>query len=226
MFDRQWEQRMATLRALNRRRATVPYEFHVNGGDAEQRKAQEQKVRTAEVHAIHALSEVRRLQRPSTALGSEIAQSAPRAFKLLSALHSTCRALLCLQRKLMRDGPCKMAHKYVVLAAGDILAWLLSYQIAGPLPPQGTFKTMPGASFFSLVPFSYIQCLALVPVDSVRRCLPLLALERRQRIILDMALDEELLPEQRWPHKSARGRVRPTPPPAFTDKADLKVRMW
>lgn len=35
---------MATLRALNRRRATVPYEFHVNGGTAEQRKAQEQKV--------------------------------------------------------------------------------------------------------------------------------------------------------------------------------------
>lgn len=41
---RQWEQRMATLRALNRRRATVPREFHVNGRDAELRKAQEQKV--------------------------------------------------------------------------------------------------------------------------------------------------------------------------------------
>lgn len=48
------------------------------------------------------------------------------------------------------------------------------------------------------------------------------ALERRQRIILDMALDDELLPEQRWPHKSARGRVRPTPPPPF-EKPDFKV---
>lgn len=44
LMDRQWEQRMATLRALNRRRATVPYEFHCNGGDAEQRKAQDLKV--------------------------------------------------------------------------------------------------------------------------------------------------------------------------------------
>lgn len=32
------------MRALNRRRATVPYEFHVNGGTAEQRKEQEKKV--------------------------------------------------------------------------------------------------------------------------------------------------------------------------------------
>jgi hypothetical protein len=40
-----------------------------------------------------------------------------------------------------------------------------------------------------------------------------------------MALDDELLPEQRWPHKSARGRVRPAPPPAFTEKPGFKVRM-
>ena len=39
---------MATLRALNRRRATVPYEFHCNGGDADQQKAQEKKVSAAE----------------------------------------------------------------------------------------------------------------------------------------------------------------------------------
>ncbi|GLC54736.1 hypothetical protein PLESTB_000900700 [Pleodorina starrii] len=41
------------------------------------------------------------------------------------------------------------------------------------------------------------------------------AQERRQRIILDMQLDSELLPETRWPHKSPRGKVRRTPPPPY-----------
>lgn len=41
------------------------------------------------------------------------------------------------------------------------------------------------------------------------------ATERRQRIILDMQLDSELLPESRWPYRMPRGRVRPeVPPPA------------
>ncbi|KAF5828311.1 hypothetical protein DUNSADRAFT_17795, partial [Dunaliella salina] len=56
MLHMQWEQRMATLRALNRRRATVPYEFHVNGGDAEQRRAREQKdagIEGAKVFEVH-----------------------------------------------------------------------------------------------------------------------------------------------------------------------------
>lgn len=35
------------------------------------------------------------------------------------------------------------------------------------------------------------------------------ARERRQRIVLDMALDSELLPEMRWPFMSPRGKVRP-----------------
>ncbi|KAG2452703.1 hypothetical protein HYH02_002935 [Chlamydomonas schloesseri] len=39
--------------------------------------------------------------------------------------------------------------------------------------------------------------------------------ERRQRIILDMQVDAELLPEMRWPYKSPRGKVRPTPMPAY-----------
>ncbi|PNH10404.1 hypothetical protein TSOC_002848 [Tetrabaena socialis] len=42
--------------------------------------------------------------------------------------------------------------------------------------------------------------------------------ERRHRIILDMQVDAELLPEMRWPHKSPRGKVRPTPIPAFLVK--------
>ncbi len=40
---------------------------------------------------------------------------------------------------------------------------------------------------------------------------PCQALERRQRIILDMHLDAELLPEMRWPNRMPRGRVRPSP---------------
>ena len=40
---------------------------------------------------------------------------------------------------------------------------------------------------------------------------PSQALERRQRIILDMQLDAELLPEERWPNRMPRGRVRPSP---------------
>ena len=44
-----------------------------------------------------------------------------------------------------------------------------------------------------------------------RHHLPSQALERRQRIILDMQLDAELLPEERWPHRMPRGRVRPSP---------------
>ncbi|GIL70334.1 hypothetical protein Vretimale_3452 [Volvox reticuliferus] len=39
--------------------------------------------------------------------------------------------------------------------------------------------------------------------------------ERRRRIILDMQLDAEVLPEARWPYKSPRGKVRRTPPPAY-----------
>ncbi|KAG1668901.1 hypothetical protein FOA52_016070 [Chlamydomonas sp. UWO 241] len=39
------------------------------------------------------------------------------------------------------------------------------------------------------------------------------AIERRQRIILDMQLDSELLPESRWPYRMPRGRVRPEVPP-------------
>ncbi|KAG2492054.1 hypothetical protein HYH03_009552 [Edaphochlamys debaryana] len=39
--------------------------------------------------------------------------------------------------------------------------------------------------------------------------------ERRNRIILDMQVDSELLPEMRWPYKSPRGKVRPTPIPAY-----------
>lgn len=54
-------------------------------------------------------------------------------------------------------------------------------------------------------------------------CLKILqALERRQRILLDMALDAELLPEQRWPYRMPRARVRPAPPPVF-DVPHLKV---
>ncbi|GFR46503.1 hypothetical protein Agub_g8083 [Astrephomene gubernaculifera] len=39
--------------------------------------------------------------------------------------------------------------------------------------------------------------------------------ERRRRIILDMQVDAELLPESRWPFKSPRGKVRRNPPPAY-----------
>ncbi|KAJ9532724.1 hypothetical protein QJQ45_010810 [Haematococcus lacustris] len=48
------------------------------------------------------------------------------------------------------------------------------------------------------------------------------SLQRRQRILLEMQADEELLPESRWPFKSLRGRVQPQPPPAFT-QPDHKV---
>ena len=47
---------------------------------------------------------------------------------------------------------------------------------------------------------------------------------RRQRIVLDMQLDEELLPEMRWPNRMPRGRVRPQPPPPVIDAApDFRV---
>eukprot|EP00798_Chlamydomonas_sp_ICE-L_P014795 gene14795-20846_t len=50
------------------------------------------------------------------------------------------------------------------------------------------------------------------------------SLERRQRIILDMQLDSELLPEMRWPYTTPRGRVRPVPPPATVDNLpDYKI---
>lgn len=49
--------------------------------------------------------------------------------------------------------------------------------------------------------------------------------ERRRRIILDMKMDEELLPEGRWPYKSPRAKVRPTPPPAFDVDPDIKVHV-
>lgn len=71
------------------------------------------------------------------------------------------------------------------------------------------------------------MALTILSMPTPLSCLPfyfLKALERRQRIILDMALDDELLPEQRWPHKSARGRVRPAPVPAY-DKPDFKVNL-
>ncbi|KAJ9533388.1 hypothetical protein QJQ45_026386 [Haematococcus lacustris] len=51
---------------------------------------------------------------------------------------------------------------------------------------------------------------------------PAEALQRRQRILLEMQADEELLPESRWPFKSLRGRVQPQPPPVFT-QPDHKV---
>lgn len=48
-------------------------------------------------------------------------------------------------------------------------------------------------------------------------CLAMQALERRQRIILDMQLDAELLPEERWPYRMPRGRVRPSVMPAHLE---------
>lgn len=47
--------------------------------------------------------------------------------------------------------------------------------------------------------------------------------ERRRRIILDMKMDEELLTENRWPFKSPRAKVYPTPPPNFDAEPDLRV---
>ncbi|GAX73021.1 hypothetical protein CEUSTIGMA_g473.t1 [Chlamydomonas eustigma] len=49
------------------------------------------------------------------------------------------------------------------------------------------------------------------------------ALERRQRIILDMQLDAELLPEMRWPHRMPRGRVRTAPGAALEPSGDFRV---
>jgi hypothetical protein len=49
------------------------------------------------------------------------------------------------------------------------------------------------------------------------------ARERRQRVLLDIALDAELLPERRWPHLMPRGRVRPTPPPVTSSDRRFKV---
>lgn len=38
--------------------------------------------------------------------------------------------------------------------------------------------------------------------------------EKRQRIVIDKLLDDEELPEMRWPFLEARAKVQPTPPPA------------
>lgn len=41
--------------------------------------------------------------------------------------------------------------------------------------------------------------------------------ERRQHILQDIARDQEQLPELRWPYKSTRAAVKPTPPPAAAE---------
>ena len=48
------------------------------------------------------------------------------------------------------------------------------------------------------------------------------AAERRSRIVMDMMEDDEALPEQRWPFRSSRAAVRPTPPPPPADLAGVE----
>lgn len=157
---------MATMRALNRRRATVPHEFHCNGGNAEMRKAQEQKVIVCD----------------SMYMGKHACAYVFLAFS--ASDQSSAQHITTFMHK----------HTYThrPLSAGSASFW--------------TRPWMMSCSHTNTHVHAHTQ-----------------ALERRQRIILDKALDDELLPEQRWPHKSARGRVRPAPPPSFTEKPDFKV---